>query len=342
MVGAMWRFLLLFLLSASPAMAADEPFTITETGRSFFTLSSAVAAIGNGEGTIRIAPGHYSDCAVQDSGRVTYRAEKPLTAIFGGGICEGKAVLVLRGRGATVDGLVFEHLRVPDGNGAGIRIEKGSLTVTRSIFRDSEEGILGGGDDPDADILIDRSTFSGLGRCDRNLACAHSIYLSAFRSVTVLRSRFEKGRGGHYVKSRAERIMVADCSFDDSDGRTTNYMIDLPEGAIGRIERNIFLQGADKENHGAFIAVGAEAQRNSSVNLLVANNAAHMVQEANWPTALVADWTNSDKRILNNRLGKGIEEHRRVNLEGESLGFVGTVKSYIKGALRHLIGAARG
>ena len=300
----MWRFLLLFMLIATPLSAA--PFTVEQTGRAYYRLSEAVLAIGDGDGTIRIAPGVYGDCAVQTAGRVTYRAERPLTAIFDGGICEGKAVLVLRGRGAAVDGLVFRNLRVPDGNGAGIRIEKGPLSVTRSIFRDSEEGILGGGDDPAADIRIEGSTFAGLGRCDRGLACAHSIYLSAFRSVTVRRSRFEKGRGGHYVKSRAARIEISDCSFDDSEGRASNYMIDLPDGATGWIVRNIFVQGADKENHAAFIAVAAEGRRNSSTGLLVADNGAHQVRTAGWPSALVADWSGSPKRLLRNDIGKRI------------------------------------
>ncbi|KKC25174.1 hypothetical protein [Sphingomonas sp. SRS2] len=302
----MTRFFLLFVAVITAPLAA-APFTVEQTGRGYSRLADAVVAIGDGEGTIRIAPGIYGDCAVQTGGKISYRAEKPLTAIFDGGICEGKAVLVLRGRGAAVDGLVFRNLRVPDGNGAGIRIEKGPLSVNRSVFRDSEQGILGGGDDSAADVRITASTFSGLGRCDRDLPCAHSIYLSAFRSLTVRRSRFEKGRGGHYLKSRSARIDVSDCSFDDSRGRATNYMIDLPEGATGRIARNIFVQGADKENHAAFIAIAAEARRNSSAGLIVADNRATQVRAAGWPSALVADWSNSPKRLLRNQVGKRIE-----------------------------------
>src|SRR3546814_8146658 len=45
-------------------------------------------------------------------------------AIFDGVTCEGKAALVLRGDGARVDGVVFQNMRVPDGNGAGIRSEE--------------------------------------------------------------------------------------------------------------------------------------------------------------------------------------------------------------------------
>ncbi|MES2498346.1 MAG: right-handed parallel beta-helix repeat-containing protein [Pseudomonadota bacterium] len=325
----------LLALVATPLSAAA--FTVEETGEGYATLAGAVAAVGDGVATIRIAPGRYTDCAVQAAGRIAYRAVRPLTAIFDGGICEGKAVLVLRGRGAAVDGLVFENLKVADGNAAGIRIEQGPLSVSNSIFRNSEQGILGGGDDPRADIVIDRSTFTGLGRCDRGLACAHSVYLSAYRSVTVRRSRFEQGRGGHYVKSRSPRILVSDCSFDDSDGRATNYMIDLPEGATGRIERNIFVQGADKENHAAFIAVSAEAQRNSAAGLLVAGNRVHQVATSTWPTALLADWSGSPKAIDGNMIGLRIDRHLAIGSDPSPASFLSRVKGrllYYAGRLR--------
>lgn len=334
------RLLLTLLAVAVSTSATAASFTVEQTGRAYARLSEAVLAIGDGDGTIRIAPGIYGDCAVQTAGRVTYRAERPLTAIFDGGICEGKAVLVLRGRGAAVDGLIFRNLRVADGNGAGIRIEKGPLSVTRSVFRDSEEGILGGGDDPAADIRVEDSTFAGLGRCDRGLACAHSIYLSAFRSVTVRRSRFEKGMGGHYVKSRAARIDVSDSSFDDSQGRTTNYMIDLPEGATGRIERNVFVQGPDKENHAAFIAVAAEGRRNSSAGLLVADNSAHQVRAAGWPSALVADWSGSSKRLLRNDIGKRIAA--MLVVDGGPPSFAEKVKGRLRDYVARLVAKVAG
>jgi hypothetical protein len=329
--GGMRFWLILPLLFAAMPLAA-APFTIEESGQSYETLAAAVSAVGDGVATIRIAPGRYKDCAVQQAGRITYRAERPLATIFDGGICEGKAVLVLRGRGAVIDGLVFQNLRVPDGNGAGIRIERGPLSVTNSLFRDSEEGILGGGDDPQSDIVIDRSTFSGLGRCDRGLACAHSIYLSAFRSVKVRRSRFERGRGGHYVKSRAAHITISDCSFDDTQGRTTNYMIDLPEGAVGQIERNIFVQGADKDNHAAFIAVAAESRRNPSAGLEVRRNRAHQVAGITWPSSLVADWSGSPKAIDGNVIGPRIGLNQSVEAEDTSLTarMKGKLRSYAR------------
>lgn len=299
-LGAVTAFL------ASPLVAQhDGPFRVAESGRSYPTLAEAVAAIGGGEGTILIAPGSYRMCAVQEAGRITYRATVPGKTIFEGVACEGKAVLVLRGRSARVEGIVFRGISVPDANGAGIRIEKGDLAVSNAMFLDSEEGILSA-DDPGATISIDRSTFAGLGRCDRGLSCAHSIYIGHYGALSVTASRFERGRGGHYVKSRAPIVTVSDSSFDDSAGRTTNYMIDLPAGATGTIARNIFVQGRDKENYSALIAVAAEARENGSAGLAIADNVATIAPGVERRTTFVVDWSHEALKIGVNRLGPGI------------------------------------
>lgn len=293
--------------AATPLLAQDAaaPFTVRETGQAFATLQEAVSAIGDGRGTIEIAAGRHRQCAVQVAGEIAYAAAEPGTAIFERGICEGKAALVLRGRSASVEGLTFEKLAVPDGNGAGIRLEKGDLIVRESLFRDSESGILAG-NDPAARILVERSTFSGLGRCDRGLDCAHSLYIGDYGSLAVRRVRFERGRGGHYVKTRSARIEVVDSSFDDSAGRTTNYMIDLSAGASGEIARNVFVQGRDKENYSAFIMVAAEARTNSSRGLVVAGNQAALAPGVERDTAFVADLSGESYRVADNRLGAGI------------------------------------
>lgn len=303
----------LFLATlAGPALAqtANAPFTVVETGRGFAGLAEAVAAIGDASGTIRIAPGRYGDCAVQEAGRISFVAAEPGTAIFDGGICEGKATLVLHGKGATVQGLTFRNLRVPDGNGAGIRLEQGDLTVIGTLFENSESGILSA-DDPHGSIRIDRSTFSGLGRCDRDLACAHSIYIGDYGSLAVTRSRFERGTGGHYVKSRAARIEIDDSSFDDSRGHATNYMIDLPAGATGTIAGNSFLQGPDKENHSALITVAAEDILRPSAGLAITGNDARLAPAVGWSTTFVADFSGDPLRIESNRLGQGITRFER-------------------------------
>ena len=293
-----------------PAQEARAPFTIQESGRGFDTLAEAVGAIGGGNGTIVIAPGAYRECAVQNGGRVAYVAARPGSVVFEGVACEGKAALVLGGRSARVEGIVFQNIRVPDGNGAGIRLEAGDLVVREALFRDGENGILVA-NDHHGTIRVDQSTFSGLGGCPENGGCSHSIYNSGNGALIVTRTRFERGTGGHYLKSRGARIEVTDSSFDDSQGHATNYMIDLSNGATGTIARNIFVQGADKENYSAFITVAPEGVEHSSAGLEVTDNEAGLVPGLTRRTSFVADESGEALNIAGNRLDPQIARFER-------------------------------
>ncbi|WP_325064534.1 right-handed parallel beta-helix repeat-containing protein [Erythrobacter mangrovi] len=281
-----------------------------ESGRGYATLQEAVDAIGDGSGTIEIAAGNWRDCAVQRGGFVTYRAAVPGTALLGGVACEGKASLVLRGRGALVEGLVFADITVRDGNGAGIRLEKGPLTVSQSWFRDSQQGIMTS-NGIDSELIVDKSTFTRLGTCENSGGCAHSIYVGDYGRLRVTRSRFEQGTGGHYLKSRASRTVIENCSFDDANGHGTKYMIDLPNGAGGAIRGNWFVQGADKENWSAFIAIGAEGAHHSADGLVIEGNDARLAPGLRRSPAFVADWTGDRLVLGDNALGPGLKRYER-------------------------------
>lgn len=285
---------------------STAPFTVVESGRGFEQLQEAVNAIGDGSGTIAIAPGTYRQCAVQTAGSVSFMAIQPGKVVFDGVTCEGKAALVLRGRDSKVSGIVFRRMEVPDFNGAGIRLEKGDLTVSQSWFADSQQGILSA-NDPNGQIVIDKSTFTGLGTCEGGGGCAHSVYIGDYGLLRVTRSRFEKGTGGHYLKTRAAKVEVASSSFDDSQGRATNYMIDLSAGATGQITNNWFVQGKDKENYSAFIAIAAEGKANSSNGLLIAGNDARLAPDVSRNTVFVADWSGDRIDLENNALGTGLK-----------------------------------
>jgi hypothetical protein len=296
------------ILLATPASVVAQPagpFVVAETKRGFSRLADAVRSIGDSDGTIQIAPGRYADCAIQTAGRVTFTAREPGTVTFDGGICEGKATFVLRGRGATVQGLRFTRTTVPDGNGAGIRLERSDLRVSNSEFIDAQSGILTG-NDPSGSIVIDRSTFAGLGK-DPNGRGAHSLYVGGYRELKVTHSRFERGTGGHYVKSRASAVEISDSNFDDSGGQHTNYMIDLSNGATGRITRNMFLNGLGKDNHRLLIAVAAEGSRNSSSGLLIDRNEVKLVPGYPWTTAFVGNWSGDTLAIRDNQLPRNMD-----------------------------------
>jgi hypothetical protein len=300
----MKRSLLALALLAAP-VPAQTAASFTVNGKGFARLQDAVSSIRLGTSTIMIAPGTYRQCAVQVGGNVTFKAVKPGTAIFDGIVCEDKAALVLRGQSSIVDGLVFRGYRVSDGNGAGIRIEKGDLTVTNAMFLDSQEGILGSQPSRQR-ITIDHSTFAGLGQCDEAPNCSHAIYLANTGSVTITHSRFERGTGGHYVKLRVPTVSITGNSFDDTAGRKTNYMIDLPEGATGLIARNDFVQGRQKENRSGLIVVAAEAKTYRSTGLRVEGNDARLSPGDKSSPAFLADYSHDRLALGANRLGPGL------------------------------------
>jgi hypothetical protein len=292
------------VLAITATAASAQAISVPEMGRNFPTVQAAVDAIGDGEGTVLLAPGAYRQCAVQTTGVVTYRSAEPGRAVFDGTACEGKGALVLRGDSATVDGVVFQNIRVPDHNGAGIRLERGDLSVVNALFRASEQGILSANDHR-GDVTVDRSTFSRLGSCEFG-SCSHSIYVNGSGLLTVTRSRFERGTGGHYVKTRMGRVEIVDNMFDDTQGRATNYMIDLSVGASGRIADNVFIQGENKENYSAFIAVAPEGRDNPSNALNIANNNARIVEGVERRTFFVANWSGQRLPVGRNTLGQGV------------------------------------
>jgi hypothetical protein len=295
------------IVSAQPV---PDAFTVIETGQRYATLQDAVDAVGNARATIRIAAGTYRQCAVQEDGVIIYEAAEPGSVTFMARACEGKAALVLRGMGAEIRGLTFSNMKVPDGNGAGIRLEKGALNVAYARFQDSEQGILTA-DDPSGRIYITRSTFTGLGTCENSAGCAHSIYIGNYGSLTVRESRFERGMGGHYVKARSGQVTIENNSFDDANGKATNYMIDLPAGSVGRIANNWFVQGRDKENYSAFIALGAEDLLHSSDGLEVVNNEGRFVPGVQRRSVFLADWTASRIVMKGNKLAAELKPYEQ-------------------------------
>ncbi|WP_174292455.1 right-handed parallel beta-helix repeat-containing protein [Sphingomonas bacterium] len=287
-------------LAAIMLGAAAQPAPFSVDGHGYRSLDDALAAIGDRTATIVIAPGTYRECAVQSRGTVTYRAAQPGTAVFEHNVCEDKAALVLRGRGSVIDGLVFRGYEVNDGNGEGIRTEAGDLTVVNSMFLDSEQGIGGGTNDVSRRIVIDHSTFAGLGQC-RTDNCSHSLYLITAGSVSVTNSRFERGTGGHYAKIRAAHVQVDGNSFDDSAGHQTSYLIDLSNGGTGTVRGNTLVQGKDKDNPGTLIAVSAENRMYPTEGLAIDGNTASLAPGAA-KAAFVGDWSHQRLAIGTNRL----------------------------------------
>jgi pectate lyase len=132
--------LLLLALPASARTLEVGP------GKQFAQPSQAAAVAQDGDRVV-IAPGQYFDCAVWRQNNLTVEGMSTQNAVITDKTCQGKALFVIPGSNVTVRNLTLTRARVPDGNGAGIRVEGRNLLVEQVRFVDNQNGILAAGRD---------------------------------------------------------------------------------------------------------------------------------------------------------------------------------------------------
>lgn len=180
---------------------------------------------------------------------------------------EGKAILVVRDGEVRIENLEFRGARVPDGNGAGIRFEKGRLTVSRCVFVDNQNGILTA-NFADAELRIEDSEFA---QAPPGTALPHLIYVGRIARFTLIGSRVSGGRDGHLVKSRARVNHVLYNQLVDGAGGRASYELDLPNGGLAFVIGNVMGQNRDATNP-VIVSFGAEGSDGREQGLYMANN----------------------------------------------------------------------
>jgi hypothetical protein len=235
---------------AQAANASAPATTVHRVGPTLTlrTISAAAAVAKNGD-TVEIEPGDYvGDVAVWTQDALTIRGvasksgAKP-KLVAAGASAEGKAIWVIRGGRISVENIIFTGARVRDKNGAGIRFEKGDLTVRHCVFTDNENGILTGGGD--GTLRIESSEFGHNGAGDGQ---SHNLYVGALKKLTVSGSYFHHARVGHLLKSRAAENHITYNRLTDETGGTASYELEFPNGGLAWVVGNIIQQSATTEN----------------------------------------------------------------------------------------------
>lgn len=271
-------------LCVGPAFALKRP-------------SEAATRAKNGQ-SIGIAAGTYkNDVAVFRQNNLVIRGTGGYARVHveGGISAEDKAIWVIKGNHTSIEQIEFSGARVPDRNGAGIRLEGTHLKLSRCFFRDNENGVLTG-KNLASDIVIEYSEFFGGGEPGGS---AHGIYIGEVRSFTMRFNYFHHARFGHLVKSRARsNYIVFNRIMDETDGKAS-YAIDLPNGGLGVIVGNLIQQGPQQEND-ALIAFGAERARGSHPvqELYVVNNT--LVNNAETGRFIFAPYPSAKITLVNN------------------------------------------
>lgn len=286
----------LLMLNMAPAYSADAQKILQVGWGKEFLLPSIAAKFARDGDIIEIDAGVYEkDAATWKQNNLVIRAIGGRAHLKAAGAhAEGKAIWVIKGNDITIENIEFSGAKVPDGNGAGIRIEGTNLTIRNCYFHDNENGILGGSN-PNSDILIE---FSEFARNGGGTGQTHNIYIGAVRSFTLRHSYSHHARVGHNVKSRALQNDILYNRIMDEELGTSSYAIDLPNGGLSFIIGNEIQQGQNTENS-TIVSYGAEGLKNPDNALYFVNNTVVNDRERGGRFLFTKPGT-TEVRILNN------------------------------------------
>lgn len=259
------RTALLALLAAGLLITpADAATRTVGPGHEYAKPCAAIAAAKPGD-RIRIdakGNGRYDgDVCESGTARLTIEGFNGRARIDAKGRnAAGKGIWVLSGPDTVVRNVELSGAKVPDRNGAAIRLEgDGDLRLQNVDFHHNEDGILVTASATKSSVVIERSTFAANGAGDGQ---SHNIYIARARSFTMRRSTSRSARVGHLVKSRAARNTIERNRLTSRAG-TASYELDLPDGGVARVADNVIEQGRASENP-ALLAFGEESVRPGS------------------------------------------------------------------------------
>jgi len=271
-------------------------------GRRYATPSAAIADAEPGD-TVAIYPGQYFDCAVVTVPRVTIEGVgDPAGVVLTDKTCQGKAILVIEAPDVTVRNLTLTRARVPDQNGAGIRMEGGSLNVTGVHFINNQDGILTA---PGANwvLNVSDSLFERNGTCKEY--CAHAIYASTIGLLRVRNSVFLATKEAHHIKSRALRTEITGCTIEDGPTGTASYLIEVPNGGALVARHNTLEKGPHATNTSAAIVIGSEGVSQPTPEIVVDDN--DFTNDLPERTIFVRNLTATEAELRGNKLHGKVE-----------------------------------
>lgn len=285
-----------FLACLMPGAAAA---TLTVGPGQLYSLpSQAIAAAKPGD-TIHILPGTYRDCAAWTTDNLTIEGEEG--TVLSTAICQNAGILVVNAPHATLRGLTLEDAAIPEGNGSGVRANGQFLTVEGCTFRNNQDGILAA-NNPEATLLVRRSTFDGNGACLPNKGCAHGIYSGFVNLFRVENSRFINTQVGHHIKSRARRTEIVGNTIEDGPRGTSSYLVDLPNGGSLIMTGNTMEKSAQSQNPTAAISIGEEGGTRKPGEIIISGNT--FVNRGK-PTVFVHN-AGKDRARLSDNVVKGL------------------------------------
>lgn len=291
----------LLLVITGLITSADAATLQVGWGKKYLFPSVAAKFAQDGD-TIEIDAGVYpKDAATWKQNNLTIRAVGGKAHLKADGAnAEGKGIWVIRGNNVTIENIEFSGAKVPDMNGAGIRLEGAGLTIRNCYFHDNQNGILTGSNET-SDILIENSEFSHNGAGDGQ---SHNMYIGAVRSFTLKYSYSHHAQVGHTVKSRARTNYILYNRIMDEEDGNASYNIDISNGGIAYVIGNLIEQGPKTENSG-MISYGAEGLHSPPNEFYLINNTVVNDRPQGGVFVFVKTGTGPVRIVNNLFIGKG-------------------------------------
>src|SRR5579875_2440939 len=203
MVSRTLSFLERFVSETVLKVGANEQFTTINAA-----ILAADAAGGNAD--IQVDAGiYYNDGGYIDDGvnNVTVEGVGGDAVIVDPGYnAGGKAAIVTGGDNIVLKNLDISEVQVPDGNGAAVRYDQGTLLLDNVHFHDNQNGILGA-PDPNGTITVENSEFDHNG-IDGGNGHTHDLYIGDIANFTIENSYIHDANIGHEIKSRAQNNVI--------------------------------------------------------------------------------------------------------------------------------------
>lgn len=272
--GALRAFLLLALGAAGSVSAAT---LAVGPGKTYATPCRAFAAAKAGDLVEITGNVTYSgDVCTIFSSNLTIRGVNGRPRIDAAGKnAQGKAIWVVAGNNIVIENVEMFGAKVPDQNGAALRLEGTNFTLRSAFLHDNENGILSGAN-LNSNVLIEYSEF---GHNGYGTGYTHNLYIGNIASLTFRYNYSHDAHVGHNLKSRARVNMIAYNRFSSLNageiGTTLagkpSYEIDLPNAGTSYVIGNVIQQPALNENP-TLLAYGEEGATNPGHDLYVVNN----------------------------------------------------------------------
>jgi hypothetical protein len=239
------RRALLAVAALLPCMARAGPVLQVGPGRAVKSLAAAARQARDGT-LIEVDAGDYvADVAAWSQHDLTLRAVGGRVRVIAAGAhAEGKGLFVTRGRRMRIEGFDFLGCSVPDRNGAGIRVEAGSLALADCGFRDNENGVLTANDEAIELDIVD----CDFGPIPLRSGLTHNLYVGAIQRLAVTGSYFHGGLIGHLLKSRAALNHILYNRITDEIGGRASYELEFPNGGVAVVMGNLIMQSSTTEN----------------------------------------------------------------------------------------------